>query len=106
MRMVKQAGDVAMKTQGFRNVIFDFQNVEFYKGLLDFLRTGNDGSETLSIIRVVWWESMKMVSQASDFTMKTQGFLNAISVSRMSSFTKDYLTFWEPEMTAQKPCQS
>ena len=52
MKMVKQASDFAMKTQGFRNAIFGFQNVEFYKGLLDFLRTENDVSETLAIINV------------------------------------------------------
>ena len=78
MGKVKQASDFAMKTQGFRNVIFDFQNVEFYKGLLDFLRTENDVAKTMQIISVFGRKSMKSVHQASDFAMKTQGFRNAI----------------------------
>ena len=49
---VKQASDFAMETQGFRNAVFGFQNVKFHKGLLDFLRTENDVSKTLSIISV------------------------------------------------------
>ena len=44
---VNQAGHFAMKTQGFRNAISAFQNVELYKGILDFLETENDVQKVL-----------------------------------------------------------
>ena len=47
MRIVKQASDFAMETQGFRYTVFYFRNVRFYNGLLDFLRTENDVQKVL-----------------------------------------------------------
>ena len=46
-QQVIRSGDFAYETQGFRSAIPGSQNVELYKGLLDFLTTGNDVVQTL-----------------------------------------------------------
>ena len=47
MKRAHRTGHFAYETQGFRNAIFGSQNVEFYKGLLDFLKTENDVQKML-----------------------------------------------------------
>ena len=97
MEIAHRTGDFAYETQGFRNAVFGFQNVKFYNGLLDFLRTENDVSETLAIIIVFGRKSMEVVNQASDFAMKTQRFRNAIFGFQNVRFYKGLLDFLRTE---------
>ena len=71
-------------------------------GLLDFLGTENDVSKTLAIISVFEEKSMKIVSQASDFAMKTQGFRNAICDIENHSNPNGLLDFLRTENDVSK----
>ena len=100
MKTVNQASDFAMKTQGFRNAILVFQNVEFHKGLLDFLRTENDVQKTLCFISEMEWNFIQKVNRAVHFAMKTQGFRNAIFVFQNVELYNGLLDFLETENDA------
>ena len=99
---INRTADFAMRTQGFQNAMFVFQNVELYKGLLDFLRTENDVQKTLCFIREIGWNFIQKVNRAVEFAMKTQGFRNAIFGFQNVEFYKGLLDFLRTDNDGQE----
>ena len=93
MKIVHRTGDFAYETQGFRNAIFGFQNVELYNGLLDLLKTENDVQETLLYkAQTLACFTFFTIFDAVDL-MFYNVFVTRFSFLRMLSDAMEYLTF-------------